>query len=90
MKILLITHEEWNDYTYSNGILTNWFSGFNADFAQIYLSPGLPNNNICHKYFQISDLQMVKSILKKEKLDVRFQYLNYKKILNKPKMMHRE
>lgn len=67
MKILLITHEEWNDYTYSNGILTNWFSGFNADFAQIYLSPGLPNNNICHKYFQISDLQMVKSILKKRK-----------------------
>lgn len=63
MKILLITSEEWNDYVYGNGVLTNWFTGFNAGFAQIYTSPGLPINGICDKYFQITDGQMAKSIL---------------------------
>ena len=63
MRILLITSEEWNDYVFGNGVLTNWFTGFDAEFAQIYTSPGLPINNICNKYFQISDSQMAKSIL---------------------------
>lgn len=63
MRILLVTSEEWNDYVYGNNILTNWFTGFNAEFAQIYTSPGLPINNICDKYFQITDGQMAKSLL---------------------------
>lgn len=62
MKILLITAEEWNDYVYGNGVLTNWFTGFDAEFAQIYTSPGLPNNKVCSKYFQINERQMVKSL----------------------------
>lgn len=62
MKILLITAEEWNDYVYGNGVLTNWFTGFDAEFAQIYTSPGLPNNKVCRKYFQIDERQMVKSL----------------------------
>ena len=62
MKILLITSEEWNDFVYGNGVLTNWFTGFKAEFAQIYTSPGLPINEVCHKYFQITDGQMFRSI----------------------------
>lgn len=62
MKILLITAEEWNDYVYGNGVLTNWFTGFDAEFAQIYTSPGLPFNKVCNKYFQIDERQMVKSL----------------------------
>lgn len=65
MKILLITAEEWNDYVYGNGVLTNWFTGFDAEFAHVYTSPGLPNNNVCHKYFQIDERQMVKSLYSK-------------------------
>lgn len=62
MKILLITDEEWNDIVMGNNVLTNWFSGYDAEFAQIYCSPGLPYNTICHRYFQVSDLQMVRSL----------------------------
>lgn len=62
MKILLITAEEWNDYVYGNGVLTNWFTGFDAEFAQIYTSPGLPDNKVCRKYFQIDERQMVRSL----------------------------
>ena len=67
MKILLITSEEWNDAVYGNNVLTNWFEGFDAEFAQIYCSPGLPYNNICDRYFQITDVQMVRSILGKKR-----------------------
>lgn len=62
MRILLITDEEWNDAVYGNNVLTNWFEGFDAEFAQIYCSPGLPYNNICDRYFQITDAQMVRSL----------------------------
>lgn len=67
MKILLITAEEWNDCVYGNGVLTNWFTGMDAEFAQIYTSPGLPNNEICHKYFQLDEMQMAKSLFTKHK-----------------------
>ncbi len=63
MKVLIIANEEWNDYVYGNGVLTNWFTDFNAEFAEIYTSPGLPINSICKKYFQITDSQMAKSII---------------------------
>lgn len=62
MRVLLITSEEWNDYTFPNGVLTNWFTDFDVEVAQIYTSPGKPVNDICDKYFQITDAQMAKSI----------------------------
>ena len=62
MRILLITDEEWNDYVHANGVLTNWFSNFDAEFAQIYCSPGKPINSICNNYFQITDTQMAMSL----------------------------
>ena len=65
MKILLITAEEWNDNIYGNGVLTNWFTEFEAEFAQIYISPGIPSNSICNRYFRITDGEMAHSILSK-------------------------
>lgn len=63
MRILILSDEDWNDSVYGNNVLTNWFNGFNAEFAQIYCSPGLPYNFICNRYFRITDMQMVKSII---------------------------
>lgn len=65
MKILILADEVWNDYIFGNGVLTNWFTDFDAEFAEIYLSPGKPNNNICDKYFQVDDGQMFKSLIGK-------------------------
>ena len=64
MKILLITDEIWNDSIHGNNVLSNWFDGFDAEFANICCCPGLPENNCCDKYFQITDSMMLKSILK--------------------------
>ncbi len=67
MKILLITDEEWNDAVYGNNVLTNWFDGFDAEFAQIYCSPGLPYNRVCHRYFRITDIEMLRSLFSSRK-----------------------
>lgn len=65
MRILILADEVWNDYIFGNGVLTNWFTNFDAEFAEIYLSPGVPNNKICDKYFQITDRQMLSSVVGK-------------------------
>ena len=67
MKILLVTDEVWNDKIHGNNVLSNWFGGFSAEFAQIYCSPGFPYNNCCNKYFQITDKMMLNSIVKRTK-----------------------
>lgn len=67
MRILLITDEVWNDQIHGNNILSNWFDGFDAEFANVYCSPGLPLNNTCNKYFQITDSMMLKSIITNKK-----------------------
>lgn len=63
MKILLVTGDVWNDSTNGNNIYTNWFKDYDAEFANIYLSPGVPENTICSKYFQVTDKMMARSLL---------------------------
>lgn len=62
MRILIIADEVWDDQQNGNNVLTNWFSGFDAEFAEIYCNPGAPNNNCCLRYLQLTDAMMVKSM----------------------------
>ena len=63
MKILFIGIGPWNDIQSGNNILTNWFTGFPCEAAQIYVHTGLPCNKICTRYFHITDDMMVKSMV---------------------------
>ena len=63
MKILVLSNETWNDKINGNNVTSNWFEGMDAEFANIYCSPGEPYNNCCSKYFQITDFMMAKSII---------------------------
>lgn len=63
MRILLITDEVWNDRVFGNNVLQNWFEGMNGvDFAQVCATPGKPLNEMCFKYFQLTDMMMLKSL----------------------------
>lgn len=61
MRILVLTTDLWDDISNGNNIQTNWFEDFDAEFANIYTVPGIPNNKICRRYFQVTDSMMVKS-----------------------------
>lgn len=67
MRILIIADEIWNDQVHGNNVLTNWFEGFPAEFAMVCCSPGEPSNKVCSKYFQMTDKEMVGSMLGKGK-----------------------
>lgn len=66
MKILVISAEVWRDDTNGGNVLSNLFSGIDAEFAQIYCNPGKPKNNICKKYYQITDKMVIDSYLKRK------------------------
>lgn len=63
MRILILSNEVWNDQINGNNLLTNWFDSFNGVIANIYLSSGIPFNNCCNSYFQITDRMMIKSLI---------------------------
>lgn len=67
MKILVLSYEVWNDKINGNNVTSNWFEGMEAEFANIYTSPGEPYNNCCQKYYQITDSMMAKSIISNKK-----------------------
>lgn len=63
MRILVLSTDLWDDISNGNNIQSNWFTGFDAEFANIYLVPGKPNNQICKRYFQVTDAMMAKSFM---------------------------
>lgn len=67
IRILILSDEVWNDNIHGNNVLTNWFSGIEADIANIYCSPGKPDNNVCSIYYQITDIMMLKSLISKQR-----------------------
>lgn len=68
MKILVISLEVWRDDNNGGNVLSNIFRDFDGEFAQIFCSAGVPNNNICSRYFQMTDSMAIKNVLKKEKM----------------------
>lgn len=75
MRILILSKEAWRDEQNGGNVLSNLFAGMDAEFAQIYCNEREPNNNICRKYYQITDRGMLNSITKRIKAG---KELNYK------------
>lgn len=73
MRILVLSSEAWNDKINGNNVTSNWFEGMDAEFANIYGSPGEPFNQCCSRYFQITDSMMVKSIVTARKAGKRVE-----------------
>lgn len=64
MKILIISAEVWQDGTNGGNVLSNIFSDLDAEFAQIYCNPGMPQNSICNTYYQMTDSMVIKNFLR--------------------------
>ena len=86
MKILVISQEVWRDDKNGGNVLSNIFKHLDAEFAQIYCSPGTPSNNLCKKYYQITDSMIIRNILKKEKIGKKYSYETFPndEMLDKP------
>ncbi|MGE5402084.1 MAG: hypothetical protein ACM3S2_16930 [Ignavibacteriales bacterium] len=64
-KILILTRGAWRDDNNSGNTFTNLFGGWEKDrIANLYVSPELPDNSVCAKYYQINDRMLLNNILK--------------------------
>lgn len=79
MRILIISQELWTTKNNGGNVLSNLFEGFDAEFAQIYCSPGMPENNVCKNYYQITDMMMIKHFFRKEKIGLKKTFVEYPK-----------
>lgn len=73
MKILILSYEVWRTDNSGGNVLSNLFQNMDAEFAQVYCSPGIPMNGICRKYFQMTDFMMIKNILGKGNVGNQFE-----------------
>jgi hypothetical protein len=63
-KVLLISLGAWRNDRNSGSTYTSIFKSWPKDkIAHLYTRPDMPSNNICEKYFQITDTQIIKSII---------------------------
>ena len=61
MKILVITRNAWDDTNAIGNTMSNFFSGLdNAEFANIYFRSAYPDNNICKKYYRVTETEILK------------------------------
>lgn len=80
MKILLLISEMWNDKTYPNNNMSNWFTDFDdIEIATVSGGAGKPNNKCCKKYFQVTDKMMAMSIIKHKKVGNVLEYEEFPK-----------
>lgn len=75
MKVLIISAEVWQDKTNGGNILSNMFRNMHWEFAQIYCNPGMPENRICKKYFQMTDSMVLRNFLSHKPIGKAFDFI---------------
>ncbi|MBO1926318.1 hypothetical protein J3998_01905 [Thiomicrorhabdus sp. 6S2-11] len=72
MKVLIVSAETWRDDTNGGNVLSNLFSGMDAEFSQIYCNPGKPQNSVCNNYFQMTDQMVLSRVLSRKEIGKSF------------------
>lgn len=75
-RILIISAEVWRPESDGGNVLTNLFQGLRDEyeFAQIYCNSQKPYNNICKRYFQLSERDMFYSLLGRKPFGEELKY----------------
>lgn len=69
LRVLLLVAEPWRTDDGGGNTINNFFKGMDAEFAQIYCSAKLPQNDVCDRYYQITDEMVVKAFLKRKAVE---------------------
>ena len=77
MRILILSAEVWRDDTNGGNVLSNIIGGLDAEIAQIYCNPGSPDNNVCKRYFQMTDKMVIKSFFTRKPIGRELVFENY-------------
>ncbi len=64
MRVLIISAEVWQDSTNGGNVLSNILSETGFELAQIYCNPGVPQNELCTHYYQMTDSMVIRNFLR--------------------------
>lgn len=68
-RLLIISRDAWNTTNNTGNTLSNFFSQWDKEkIANIFCRAEMPKNDICEKYYQITELDLLKNIFKKTKV----------------------
>lgn len=73
LRILVLSEPAWAEENNTGNTLSNFFTGFPAEFANIYFRPGKPNNRLCHRYFQVTDYMVLEHLLKRKPVGITWE-----------------
>jgi hypothetical protein len=63
IKILILQMEAWRDDSGGGNTTNNLLKGMEAEFAHVYCSSELPDNDSCERYFQMTDFTAMNSFI---------------------------
>ena len=77
IKILIVSNTPWDDNNSFGNSFSNIFGGNpNYEIANIYCQPGSPNTKVASRFFQISEKDIIKKVLGKQKTTGREVFQN--------------
>lgn len=64
-KLLIVSRGVWDDTIGTSSTLTNLFEDYEPDrLAHLYIETIAPNTKCCHRFFQISEISLVRKLYK--------------------------
>lgn len=76
-KLLVITCNAWANNISTGNTFSNFLSNWNGDVANIYCRNEKINNNICKKYYRITEKNIIKNFFDKEKIGCVVNYEDF-------------
>lgn len=74
MKILVISRNAWDDTNSIGNTLTNFLQNLdNVEFANIYFRSTKPNNNVCRRYYRVTETEIIKKWFSPHKIGEEFE-----------------
>lgn len=70
IRVLVITYPFWREDDNLGNSYSNIFRGMDDkfEFAHIYCKDNMPKNSLCHKYYHLSEKQLIKSVFTRRKV----------------------
>lgn len=69
LKVLLLVSEPWRSDDAGGNTIDNFFNGMaGVEFAHIYNSDKMPRNNVCKRYFQLSEKESYKCFFTRKRV----------------------
>ncbi len=62
-RILVVSHNAFGSTSNMGKTLMSYFNKWDAEcIAQLYIRPETPSENMCHRYFRVTDFDMLRSV----------------------------